>query len=46
MSAELVTVHCLYCGKAYTVPQSSAVGMGMLLPFCSDDDCEDRYAAK
>lgn len=40
-----VVVPCVCCGKELTYPADSPVGRGLLVSFCRDGDCEDRFAA-
>ena len=43
---EMYELPCLECGKLHQFPISSPEARGIFNVFCSDKDCEDRYAFK
>ena len=43
---ETIQLPCLECGKLHTFAIDSNEARGIFNVFCSDKDCEDRYAFK
>ncbi len=46
MDKEKIILPCLECGKKYEFDEDSNEAKGIFNVFCSDKDCEDRYAWK
>ena len=42
---EMIIIPCLYCQKPLEYAPDSLTAQGVFNSFCSDDDCEDRFAA-
>lgn len=41
-----IKIPCLNCGKLHEFDEDSNEAKGVFNVFCSDSDCEDRYAFK
>ena len=46
MKKNLIKLPCLECGKIHEFDEDSNEANGIFNVFCSDKDCEDKFAWK